>query len=61
MQGSDLYIAALISFAELILSGCTTTSDHVYLFPNGSRLDDTIQAARSAKSRFNENTQTLQS
>ncbi len=45
-------VSALTGLAELALSGCTMTSDQLYLFPNGSRLDDTIDAARQIGMRF---------
>jgi cytosine/adenosine deaminase-related metal-dependent hydrolase len=41
----DIRISTQTALAELALSGCTTASDHLYLFPNGSKLDDEILAA----------------
>ena len=46
MTPQDIQISTKTALAELALSGCTTASDHLYLFPNGSRLDDEIEAAR---------------
>ncbi|MGB8215038.1 MAG: 8-oxoguanine deaminase [Anaerolineales bacterium] len=46
MTPEDIFISTQTALAEMALSGCTTASDHLYLFPNGSRLDDEIAAAR---------------
>jgi cytosine/adenosine deaminase-related metal-dependent hydrolase len=42
----DIYISTQTALAELALSGCTAASDHLYIYPNGCRLDDEINAAR---------------
>jgi 8-oxoguanine deaminase len=46
IKPEDIFTSAQTALAELALSGCTTASDHLYLFPNGSRLDDEIAAAQ---------------
>ncbi|UWR24214.1 8-oxoguanine deaminase [Sulfitobacter sp. S190] len=46
------FVSAQVGLAELALSGCTLSSDHLYLYPNGGRLDDTIHAARDLGIRF---------
>jgi len=49
------YVSAKVAMAELLKSGCTTTSDHLYLFPNQAEptlIDSEILAAKELDMRF---------
>jgi len=52
MTAAHIRVSTQVALAELALSGCTTASDHLYLFPNDSRLDDEIEAAREVGLRL---------
>ncbi len=52
ITGQDVYLSTQTALAELALSGCTTASDHLYIFPNDVRLDDEIRAAREVGVRL---------
>ena len=52
MGPEEIFVSAQAGLIELALSGCTMTSDHLYLYPNGARLDDTIAAAAEVGLRF---------
>jgi len=47
-----IYVSTKTAIAELMLSGCTTSSDHCYIWPNGARIDDQISAAAEMGFRF---------
>jgi len=52
LNADDIFVSTQMALCELALSGCTTASDHLYLFPNGSKLDDEISGAQAAGLRL---------
>ncbi len=52
LTAEAVYHSAKVALAELLLSGCTTASDHLYLVPNDVRHDDEIRAAQEMGVRF---------
>lgn len=48
----EIFVSTQLGLAELALSGCTLSADHLYLYPNGARLDDAIAAAAETGLRF---------
>ncbi len=52
LTGEMVYVSAKLAMAELMLSGCTTSSDHLYIYPNDVRIDDEIRAAQEIGIRF---------
>ncbi|NBD35256.1 MAG: 8-oxoguanine deaminase [Chloroflexi bacterium] len=52
LDSEAIYVSAKVGLAELILSGCTTASDHLYIYPNDATIDDEIRAAEEMGVRF---------
>ncbi len=52
LRGEHIYASAKLAMAELMLSGCSASSDHLYIFPNDVKLEDEIRAAQEIGLRF---------
>jgi len=52
LDPDSAYVSAKVAMSELLLTGATTVADHLYLYPNGVRLEDTVRAAQELGLRF---------
>jgi len=52
LDDEAIYVSARVAMAELMQSGCTTSSDHLYVLPNNATLDAEIRAAQELGIRF---------
>lgn len=52
LDDEAVYVSTLTAMAELILSGCTTSSDHLYLYPNDATVGSQVRAAEEIGMRF---------
>lgn len=52
LRARHVTVSTQVAMAELILSGCTTSSDHHYVFPNDVTLDNQIEGAAAIGMRF---------
>ncbi|QPC81512.1 8-oxoguanine deaminase [Phototrophicus methaneseepsis] len=52
LRSEHINVSAKLAMAELILSGCTTSSDHLYIYPNDCTIEDEIRAAQEIGMRF---------
>lgn len=52
LDSEAIHVSAKAALCELVLSGATTVADHLYLFPNGARLDDELRGAAEVGVRF---------
>ncbi len=52
LRSEHIYTGSRLAMAELLLSGCTTSSDHLYIFPNDCTVDDQVRAAQELGIRF---------
>ena len=52
MGAEEVYHSTKTAMAEMILSGCTTASDHLYLYPHDATFGDQVRAAEEMGMRF---------